>query len=129
MNNLGVWEDDINAIKWPDDIEIENVQSSIYGTYNTSASSYSIEQAILGNSGAIYYGVYGGASTTIFSREEPDRNYAWAKSYSPHSLFHRGVALTSDEEFIFSIDDANDALVNILKINASDGSLLMKYEE
>jgi len=97
-------------------------------TYNTTSTTISIEQAILANSGSIYYAALAGSTTSVFSKEDPTGNFTWIKSYDPHFFFHKGFVVTSDESKIFSIDTSSLSNIKILKVSGSDGSLQMRYE-
>lgn len=80
-------------------------------------------------SGGIIYVTTAGISTTVFYKEEPiDKNITWAKSYAPHFIFPQGVVMSNDESLVYSINFGSNA-IQILKVSATDGNLIMRYEE
>ena len=107
----------------------EEIQYMTRGSFNSSETSYSTEQAILGNSGSIYYATLGGTTSTIFSKEDENGTITWAKAYNPYFIYQKGFLVTSDENTIYTVNDGSTTSVILLKVSATDGSLIKKYEE
>ena len=118
-------------VEWDASVnQTDLIQYMTQGTYNgSSQTTFSIEQAILGSYGSIYYASLGGTTTTIFSKEFENGTLEWAKEYNPYFIYQKGFLITNDEGTIYSVNDGSTTSVILLKVNATNGSLIMKYEE
>ena len=78
----------------PPDTEISSKQYSTQFAYNdTSYTSVTLIDVIIGNSGSIYYCAQDSTTTTLISKEDANGNAEWTKSYSPHNIVKRGKCL------------------------------------
>ena len=84
----------VSAITCPPDTEISSKQYSTQFAYNdTSYTSVTLIDVIIGNSGSIYYCAQDSTTTTLISKEDANGNAEWTKSYSPHNIVKRGKCL------------------------------------
>jgi len=52
----------------------------------------------------------------------------WTKAYKEHPISSKSFIVSSDESFIYTIENDNPNYLQILQINATDGTLIMQYK-
>jgi len=130
----------ISGVSWiecPNTVTIENVQYSIYNTYNFSTTAYIHRAGIQGSSGAVYFGSLAGASsnygsptTALVSKQAPNsENIEWVKLFYLFPFWEDGFYLTQDENNIFIIRDLSLISVGIIQVSTNDGELINFYEK
>ena len=60
---------------------------------------------------------------SIFYKEDSRKQVKWAKRYEDFIFYHKSFVLRNDDASLYVIQDGTPSSVNILTINATDGSL------
>ena len=111
------------AIKCNSSVTFVNPQYSIKNTYASASISVILQNGFLGASGSFYYGAIIDGTSSVFSKEDPNNSIVWVKSVASYIYYHESIVLRNDETALYVMKDKNPT-VNIMKINATDGSFI-----
>ena len=89
-------------------------------------SNTTLQNLVYGKSGNLYYAASDG-TTAIFGKDDKEGQRIWAKAYKDHLFRSNSFVVSEDEKFMYTIEDENSNYLQILKINATDGSLDKQY--
>ena len=118
-----------HGITWNSSVTLQNVQYSIKNTYNSTPSLITLKKGILGPSGNFYFEAMTDGTDAIFQKEDADRNVQWTYTYPNFHYFHQSMSLKNDETALYVIREGITTSVDILEINAADGTFLRFLSE
>ena len=81
---------------------------------------------VYGASGAVYYAASDG-DTAIFGKDDKEGERVWIKAYKNHMFRSNSFVVSEEKEVIFTIEEEQHDYLQILKINSTDGGLIMQY--
>ena len=112
----------------PSSESFKNNEYSYKFSFNSSAYTNTVlNNVVYSNSGAVYYAASDG-TTTIFGKDNENNERVWTKAYKEHPISSKSFIVSSDESFIYTIENDNPNYLQILQINATDGTLIMQYK-
>ena len=82
-----------------------------------------LQSGLVGSDRAIYYGGIMDDVDSIFYKEDSGKKVQWAKRYEGFIFYYKSFVLRNDDASLYVIQDGTLSSVNILTINATDGSL------
>ena len=118
-----------SGLEWNSSVTIPNVQYSNFNSYNISSSSLVLQVGELASDDSIFYGGSIDSVDSVFNKENSNKTIEWSKRYSSFIFYHQAFVLRNDEESIYVIQEGVSTAVNIITINATDGSLQAHISE